>query len=328
MSEEVDIILAAYNGEEFIGEQIESILEQTHQNFFLIIGDDASRDTTPDVIHGYAAKNRGKLFFHQYNDNVGTILNFSRLADFSSQPYIMLSDQDDLWHPSKVEVTLSKMREMEGCYGADTPLLVHTDLSVVDEKMRLIHPSFREYGQYSPRYTTLPRVLSQNHVIGCTVMMNRPLLDLAFPIPEEAYMHDHWINLVATVFGKVGSVDSSTMNYRQHNQNWIGACKRVGIREISALFSDQHEVDVAERLLYAKIVQAYVFYRRYLNRLDEESKETIEKFITLKNLSFFEEVKRRLSCDFQRGGFNRALYDLLASYLRGPLPTKYQLKIQ
>ncbi len=302
-------------------------MEQTHQKIFIIAGDDASRDSTPEVVRQYEQKAYGKIHFKQYIENVGTILNFSRLGDYVDSNYIMLSDQDDIWLPSKVEKTLEKMKEMEAIYGSDTPLLVHTDLSVVDENLKMLHPSFWKYCMYNPNNTSLARVLTQNNVTGCTVMINRALLNLAFPIPAEAYMHEHWLYLVATAFGHVGCIEESTLYYRQHSSNAIGAYKRCDMKQIRSLFRDKHRVHVTTYQLYVKMVQAHAFYKRYSESLDSETKEILKKFITLKNDTFIEEIKTRFHYNFHRGGFYTEIYDLIASFLRGPIPEKYKLKV-
>jgi glycosyltransferase involved in cell wall biosynthesis len=327
MNDEVDILLATYNGEEFVAEQIESIMKQTHQKIFLIVGDDASRDSTPDIIFQYAQKNRGKFLFQQYHDNVGVILNFSRLSDLSSAPYIMLSDQDDVWLPTKIEETLKKMKEMEAEFGEETPLLVHTNLSVVDSSLKILNPSFSEYSGLAPHRKSLAQVLIQNNALGCTMLINKALLDIAFPIPQEAYMHDYWLTLVATVFGKIGYVNKSTIYYRQHSQNSIGAYQYTSLIQILSLFKDQTVARGHTRKLYAKMIQAYVFYKRYHNMLGDEDKEILEKFITLKNSSTMEEFKTCFRYGFHRGGFYRGLYDMISRYLYGPIPEKYKLKI-
>lgn len=327
MNDEVDILLAAYNGEEFIAEQIESIMEQTHQNFHLIVGDDASRDSTPDIVYRYAQRNKGKIHLQQYHDNVGMILNVSRLTDLSTAPYVMFSDQDDVWLPTKIELTLNKMKELEEEFGRETPLLVHTNLSIVDRNLQILHPSSWKYIGLNPERNSLAQVLSQNNAWGCTIMINKALLDIAFPIPLEAYMHDQWLVLVATVFGKVGFVEKSTIYYRQHGNNLIGAFPHIGGGDILSLLRHRELATSNVRLLYAKMIQAYVFYRRFYKSLSDEDKETLQKFITLKNSSHVDELKTRLRYGFHRGGFYRTLYDTISGYLYGPIPEKYKLKI-
>lgn len=318
MKDQVDILLATYNGEEFVSEQIESILDQSHSDFKLIVGDDGSKDSTPEIIRQYAIKFPEKIELHQFSNNVGAISNFSRLAKLSNNNYIMFCDQDDIWLPGKIEMTLNKMKEMESQFGHDLPLLVHTDLSVVDENLKILHPSFWNYSTYLPQNNSISRVLIQNNVTASTIMFNRALQTKAFPIPSKAYMHEHWLNLVATVFGKTGWISEKTIYYRQHSSNSIGAYKRSDMKQDSTLFMDKRSLVNSNRILKAKILQALLFHKRFKNLIDIETKEIIESFINMKNKPFFEEIKTRFRYNFHRGGLYICIYDLIASYLIGP----------
>lgn len=313
MNDCVDILLASYEGEEFIAEQLESILDQTHKNFRIIVGDDGSKDSTVKIISQYEQKTEGKIQLCSFFDNVGPILNFSRLGSYANSDYIMFSDQDDIWLPNKVEKTLIKMKQLEAEYGKKKPLLVHTDLSVVDENLKMIQNSFWDYSLYSHDKTALSKVLIQNSVISPTIMINKALLEMAFPIPHNVYMHDHWLNLVATLFGKVGAVQEKTMYYRQHSNNLFGAYKRSDFKPLHSLLKDRKTFKNSSKILESKIVQAHILYKRYFEFLNNETKDILEKFITIKNNSLFKEIKTRFHYNFYRGGFCMGIYDIFTS---------------
>src|SRR5690606_13737176 len=149
---------------------------------------------------------------------------FARLLGASTADYIMFCDQDDVWLPGKVTLTLAKMQELEAACGAETFLLVHTDLRIVDENLNLVADSGHRYQQIDPdRGNTLGRLLVQNIATGCTIMVNRALRDLALPIPGAALMHDHWLSLVSACFGKIAYLPEPTLLYRQHSGNKVGA---------------------------------------------------------------------------------------------------------
>lgn len=319
MNDCVDILLASYEGEEFIAEQLESILDQTHKNFRIIVGDDGSKDSTKKLVLQYEQKTNGKIQLCPFDDNVGAILNFSRLGSYVNSDYIMFSDQDDIWLPNKIEKTLIKMKQLEAEHGKKKPLLVHTDLSVVDENLKMIHSSFWDYSLYFPSKDSISKVLVQNSVISPTVMINKALLDMAFPIPHNVYMHDHWLNLVATIFGKVGSISEKTMYYRQHSNNLFGAYKRSDFKPLHALLRDRKVFKNSSMVLEAKIVQAHILYKRYYEFLNNETKDILEKFITIKNNSLFKEIKTRFHYNFYRGGFCMGIYDIFTSiFTEGP----------
>jgi hypothetical protein len=126
--------------------------------------------------------------------------------------------------PDKVSASMMAMRSLEAMHGADAPLLVFTDLTVVDEALRVVHPSFWRQAILNPTDVhRLRNMLGQNVVTGCTALMNRALVELALPMPAEAPMHDRWIALLATAFGHAAVLRRPTVLYRQHGANVVGA---------------------------------------------------------------------------------------------------------
>ena len=136
----VDILLATYQGERFLDAQIESILAQTYPHFHLIVRDDASNDHTPKIIQQWAKKHALKITVLPSNRRLGVKGNFTELMMHSTAPYAMFSDQDDIWLPHKIEITLALMKEREHLFGSHVPLAIHTDLKVVDEKTQFALP--------------------------------------------------------------------------------------------------------------------------------------------------------------------------------------------
>ena len=137
--EKIDILLATYNGEKFVKEQIESILNQTYENFNLIISDDASTDNTLNILEEYEKKDtRIKVF--KKEKNKGLIDNFEFLLKNVTSDYFMFSDQDDIWKKDKIEKSINKLKE-------ESLGLVYTDLEIVDEKLNVIYPSYWKYKQ-------------------------------------------------------------------------------------------------------------------------------------------------------------------------------------
>ena len=125
MDEYVDILLATYNGEKYIREQLDSILQQTYNKINIYISDDYSTDSTPNILKEYELKYDNINVTYQ-EQNIGSIRNFEYLMTKVKSQYYMLSDQDDVWYEDKVEKSLKKLKEEN----AD---LVFTDLEVVDE---------------------------------------------------------------------------------------------------------------------------------------------------------------------------------------------------
>lgn len=306
----VDILLATCDGEKFLEEQIESLLTQTYHDTRIIIRDDASLDRTPEIIQRYKAYNPEKfviLSSSQTRERVGVKVNFSKLMEFSSAPYIMFSDQDDVWMPNKIEKTLSVMQAMELQYG-DHPFLVHTDLVVVNEHLKILNRSFWKYSHLQPNSgNVLNRLLNQNVVTGCTMMINRLMIELAKPVPEEAFMHDWWMALVAASFGKIGVIDEPTLYYRQHGNNALGAQKFGSLRNLRNRFQKLMNQEVR------KFQQAATFYHRYHDLFDPFCRVLIEAFLTLPRKTW---MQKRYTI-YKHGFFKQGLLRNIADFMLG-----------
>lgn len=227
----IDILLATYNGQKYLAEQIDSILSQSYQDWQLLIRDDESCDDTPSIIRDYTAKYPSKIKLIEDNSgHLGVSSNFQRLLEKSTSEYIMFSDQDDVWLPSKIEATLNLMKVTEKEY-PNKPILVHTDLKVVDSQLRTIAESTWQYQGTSPETgNDLHKVIFQNVATGCTIMINREAKASSLPIPKEAVMHDWWIIINVAKHGKVVYIPDQLVLYRQHSNNVVGANKATGTR--------------------------------------------------------------------------------------------------
>ncbi len=222
----VVVVMATYNGGCFIEEQIRSIQTQSYSDWTLYVRDDGSSDDTVQKVSQIeCADNRVKLIRDDVG-NQGAIGNFSSLMGVALEKnakYVFFADQDDVWHPEKIAMQLAAMLEMERIYGVQTPLLVHSDLTVVSEALDLISESFVMFSGLSPATSDLGVLLCQNQVTGCACASNRALLELACPVPCEARMHDWWLALLASSCGKVGYIPKPLVKYRQHGNNVLGA---------------------------------------------------------------------------------------------------------
>ncbi len=222
----VSIILATCNGALYLREQLASLAEQTLLPNELIVGDDVSQDDTCRILDDFAATSPFPVrMVRSAGNKLGACKNFVRLLEFVGGDYLMFCDQDDVWLPDKIHMTLSEMQRLEGAYGNDRPCLVYTDLKVVAKDGTEIAPSFWRYQQMKPPVNHLQVLLAQNIVTGCTMMVNRAALKLVMPMPEQGpLMHDWWFALTVAAFGgHMSGLHSSTVLYRQHHHNDVGA---------------------------------------------------------------------------------------------------------
>ena len=262
----IEIALATYNSARFLAELLDSLFAQTVQDFTLLVADDGSADDTLHIIERYSRDRPGRIRVVATDRQPrGPAGNFARLLDAATADYLLLCDHDDIWLPDKIALSLARMQALEGAHPAGTPLLVHTDLVIVDAGLRAIHGSFFELADARPNENRLTRLLTSNIASGCTTIANRALYRRARPIPDEAVMHDHWLALVAAALGAIACVDRSTILYRLHADNVIG------VRSVSRASTFQR---VRQTLLSDERYRAMMLYSRQagtlLSRYGEE----------------------------------------------------------
>jgi len=237
------ILLATYNSEKYIREQIDSIISQTYKNWKLIVRDDLSTDNTIAIIKEYINEYPDKI---SLLDNQGVskraYLNFIELLKNVDSDYYMFCDHDDVWLPNKIELSMKRMKEVEK---PDVPVIVHTDMKVVDEKLDVIQESFWKYSNLLPERTSFIEMVLCNSANGCTMLFNQKAKDVALKNVQYAKMHDILLNQsVSANGGIISPIYEATVLYRQHGDNVVGAQKRTKtfylkkIRNLAALFLD------------------------------------------------------------------------------------------
>lgn len=247
----IDILLATYNGDKYIANQIDSIVSQSYGEWRLLIHDDGSSDQTIDIIKEYQRKYPAKIFFIDDGiKSLGAKDNFAHLMTLSTSDYIMFCDQDDIWHHDKIALSLELITRKETIVGKSAPVGIFTDLKIVGEDLRPIAESMWAHLNVSPKLAESIKLLAiRNCIVGCTMMINRYALKLSLPIPKEAVMHDWWIGLVILKNnGYLLSLEQPTALYRQHGSNAVGA-KKFSIKErirnsvkLSKFLDDQEQI--------------------------------------------------------------------------------------
>ena len=285
----VTVLLATYNGGKYLEEQLKSLIEQTYTDFKIVIRDDGSGDNTNEIISRYSSVFSEKITVCPSSEPTHSAAgNFFKLIEMYTDDYIMLCDQDDRWLPDKIEKTLSVMKASEEKYGADTPILVHTDLYVADEKLSVISDSFIKYQGLSCDNTELNRLLMQNSVTGCTIMFNRALKEKLFVLPKVTAMHDWWLALIASAFGKIEFLNEPTILYRQHGNNEVGA---KDYKSLSFLIGRLKKISKAKETYKIISLQAQFLLENYAELLTLKQKKLLEAVATLPEKSKIEKIK-------------------------------------
>jgi len=223
----IDIVLPSCNGARFIRDQIHSIQGNVGYTEYvrkLIVVDDASDDDTLSILHKLAHADPFIEVVSNSGPRQGVKKNIALGLTFSRAPLVMLSDQDDIWKQDKLRKMLHAMEQAIDTHGEDTPLLGFSDLEVVDAHLNPVDDSFWHYQGLQPRWAdSFKHLLCQNVAPGCSMVINRPLIDKALPFLPESIMHDWGLILVARHFGYIFYLDDALVKYRQHGNNQVGA---------------------------------------------------------------------------------------------------------
>ena len=275
--DKIEVLMAVYNGSAYIREQIDSILNQTYENWHLTISDDGSTDGTDLIADEYAAKYPEQITRVYSGVRFGNARDhFMWLSENCTSRYMLYSDQDDVFNPEKMSRLMDAMQNAERQWGRDLPILVFSDQTVVDEKLNVIEPSLMRCQKEAFDSFDYHALLIQNVVTGGAMMVNRPLCSLAVQCRsrERIIMHDWWMAATAARFGKIIYLDEPLSLYRQHGGNSVGA-KRVGSAGyIAGMMGNLRGV---REMILRKKSQAGVFEETYTALLTAEDRQFLSR---------------------------------------------------
>ncbi|MCU1441443.1 MAG: glycosyltransferase family 2 protein [Rhodoglobus sp.] len=224
----VSVALCTHNGERFVGAQLDSIFAQTVVPVELVVSDDASTDSTLDIVverHAAHSAAGGSVALRILRNTqpLGVTGNFERAILACSSELIALSDQDDVWRSDRLERSLESFER-----GADV-LLVHSDARLVDAAGTVVHPSLLDALEVSTEARraivsgdAFALLLHRNLMTGATMCIRRSLAQTAAPFPP-GWVHDEWLAIIASAVGRIDLVQQPLIDYRQHGGNEIGA---------------------------------------------------------------------------------------------------------
>lgn len=295
----VDILMATYNGEKYIKKQLDSILSQSYEDIRLHISDDFSTDTTWEILAEYQKIYPKKIsLYRNTSGKKGAKWNFLHLIDIIKKAganYVMLADQDDIWYPNKVEKTLYTMQVLEQRH-RNLPLLIYSNLCLIDEEDELIAGDMAKFLHLQMR-KNLNMLLVENCVTGNTVMINKALMQI-YKRPEHLFMHDHYLALLASIFGRLYYMDGIYTGYRQHGRNLLGA-KKTGI--FKRIFDSDKKKEVAEnyQTLFAGVYEILRLYQdTFLYLKYYEKEEILKAFVSLEHKNRIQKIQMILKYRF------------------------------
>lgn len=261
----VQVLLSTYNGQKYLEELMNSVLNQDYPNVELFVRDDGSSDDTLKILKKYSNLKNVQIL---QGKNLGVIKSFFKLLQLSSPDaeYIAFCDQDDVWEKDKVSQAIGLLEECS----KNIPVMYCSRTTLVDEKLKTIG-----YSQIPKHKPSFNNALTQNIASGCTMIINnvaRQLISREFP--SLVAMHDWWIYQVVSAFGEIIYDDESKILYRQHSSNVIGA---------KSSFTMQLQERIRRFLKYGRVqfvtMQAKEFRKIYGASLPSDKKVTLNRFI-------------------------------------------------
>lgn len=264
----ISIILPTYNGQKYLPQLLESLLNQTYRNYEILVIDDFSTDDTVKILEQYASSDdRIKLMKNEFN--LGINANFEKGINQAKGTYIFLCDQDDIWEGDKVQRMASFLEN-----GFD---LVYCDLRVIDANNQLISSSFHKLiGTLNINTNNLSRyLLFRNVTNGCSTAFKREIRDEVLPFPDFM-IYDWWLLLKTAQRYKVGRIKEPLMSYRIHDNNAVGFSvseknRPTFIRELNGAIGRLHDL---QPFLDVKLIPSYEktlsYYRSRLNYFNHE----------------------------------------------------------
>ena len=213
----ISIAMATYNGEEFLEKQLDSILQQTIQDFEIVVCDDHSQDSTWEILEKYAVQDK-RFRLYRNEKNLGFKKNFEKAIGLTKGDYIALSDQDDIWYPRHLEILLNKIGDNMLCIG---------NCDMIDKKDHIYANRYYEDSQqyhykYEDSIGKSCRILfTISPFIGCSMMINRSFIDKVLPFPNEIHFHDVWLALLGCFCG-LTFTQEKIIHYRLTGKNVTG----------------------------------------------------------------------------------------------------------
>lgn len=272
------ILLASYNGEKYISDQLDSIINQTYKNWELIIRDDGSKDETMTILNEYEKKDKRIKILRDDKGNLGFLKNFEELLFNAKEEFVLFSDQDDFWLKNKLEKFVEKIKGLDEKV-LSKPLLIHCNSLVCDDKLEIIKEEF--INSKIAKKTNSNIYFFEYIVQGSASMVNKKMIKESLPFLKNVTLHDRYFHLLSQFLGTRVFIDESLVKYRQHERNEIGANRSI----IKNIMSKKYFY-VEDRKLIEEIKGKYIkcLRKRDLNDIEkylevtDRNKNRLERF--------------------------------------------------
>ncbi|WP_017815626.1 glycosyltransferase family 2 protein [Paenibacillus shenyangensis] len=298
----MQVLLSTYNGEKYIGDQLDSILQQPYEHIKVLIRDDGSSDNTVAIIENYCNRYRGRIQLLK-GKNIGVIPSFWTLMQQADQKaaYFCFCDQDDVWMSDKTVRAVHQLEKMEQeqPYGITIPAMIFTATQLTDAQL---NPTVIWPGKPA-REPSFYNALIQNIAVGATVSFNYQTLRLLMNTQDDVnlsniQMHDWWMYLVISSMGKVQFDPQPSIYYRQHSNNAVGG-EATTFQKVKKKWRS-YKKHKDQKLL---VRQAQEFQKIYGAQLTNQSMiEQLQAFVTPRT-DFAAKLKFLRKCRLYRQSF-------------------------
>lgn len=297
----VSVVLCSYNGEDYIEEQLKSIVHQSIKPDEIIVCDDGSTDNTVSIASKILSE-AGIDYRIEINEmNVGVTKNFERGIELATGDIIFLSDQDDIWNYEKIKTIKQEFEKDKSC------IMVFTDAELVDKKRKKLGIKLWETLHFSKQMLDncdfMDILLNRCIVTGATMAFRKELFDKIKPFPEY-WLHDGWIAINAPLHGRVKAIEIPLIEYRQHGKNVIGASKSTLVGGIKKYFYNIRNIEIIREQRYNRYK---VFYDFNAGILEKNIKDKV-----VNCLEFWHEMKELNSI-----GMIKGLETICTNYING-----------
>lgn len=316
--QKVAVLLATFNGEKYIAQQLDSLLAQEFKDFELYISDDGSNDRTAAILNSYSERFSGRMHILERREQAdkncalnAACGNFLYLLEKVQSDLYLFCDQDDLWLENHIQILVEKYNSLNE-NEKSLPVLVYTDLSIADSELNIMHRSDSAY--MNRRVQDKHSYFFSTGIRGCACMVNDKLKKSVFQNKEMLHknmkkieMHDIFVALVASFFGNIYFINVPTLLYRQHGTNTSdGIGKKRTLSEMLkkgvslSRYKNSYmtlKKDFAQRQVYAEFFLTY-----FESFLSEKERKTMHTFIHLSERNKFFRIRFLMKNRFLKKG--------------------------
>ena len=275
LNKKVAVIMSTYNGEKFIKDQMDSILNQTYKNIDIIVRDDGSKDKTKDIVKEYQKTNNNIILYE--GENLGFIKSFFELLKLVDADYYAYADQDDIWIENKIELAVNSLNKLDN----SKPNMAFGNSDYYDENMNLIG-----YGDKNKKYSFLMSLFSCVSQ-GMTMTVNKKTRDMIIEnMPKTCFFHDWWTYILCVGLGNVAYDNVTTVKYRRRKENATSEGQgyfRLIVWRVKNLLIKNGMKDIKRQMINFKDF--------YYEDLSDENKRILDLFSNEK-YNFFKALKK------------------------------------